>query len=286
MADPLGVTASIIAIVQITKEIVALAKKNIHTSEHAHSVLSSLLDAIRLSAMNHVGGPLEACKESLSFLKDALERRRGKLWIGKVLDSDITKALDKLDQLRPILQIALAADQRVLSAAIESYAKSISEDLHKLQRTTEDIQGTVQSSFKQAVSAKKEAEDLVKRQNILDWISTLDQTGRYQILIDSHHKGTSEWFMQSRDYTEWSSAKFTNLWLFGTVGSGKSVHSAVVIQHVQLARKGLLNARGAFGYYYFDANDNDDRSITGFLRSLIKQLSTAVKTPTQSSKSI
>ena len=125
MAEALSVVSSVITIVQITKEIVALAKKNIHTTDHAHSLLSSLLgrltaykglfeglllqaesresDAIRLSALDYVGGPLEACKESLSFIKDALQRPRGRLWVGKVLNKDITRALEKLDQLRPIL---------------------------------------------------------------------------------------------------------------------------------------------------------------------------------------
>jgi hypothetical protein len=134
MAEALGVTSSIIAIVQITKEIVALAKRNIHTTDHAHSVLSSLLgrltaykgifeglqlqaeshesDAARLSALNFVGGPLQACKESLEFIKSALQKPRGKLWIGNVLSKDITRGLEKLDQLRPVLQTALEADQR------------------------------------------------------------------------------------------------------------------------------------------------------------------------------
>jgi hypothetical protein len=134
MAEALGVASSIISIVQITKEIVALAKKHIHATEHAYSILSTLLgrltaykglfeglqlqaeshesDTIRLSALDYVGGPLEACKESLSFIKDALQKPRGKLWIGKVLNKDITKASEKLDQLRPILQTALEADHR------------------------------------------------------------------------------------------------------------------------------------------------------------------------------
>jgi hypothetical protein len=85
MAEALGVASSIIAIVQITQQIVALAKKNIHTTDHAHSVLSNLLgrltaykglfeglqvqaeshesNAIRLSALDHVGGPLAVCKD-------------------------------------------------------------------------------------------------------------------------------------------------------------------------------------------------------------------------------
>ncbi|KAF2647725.1 hypothetical protein K491DRAFT_291504 [Lophiostoma macrostomum CBS 122681] len=302
MAEALGVAASIITIVQITKEIVALAKRNIHTTDHAHSVLSSLLgrltaykglfeglqlqaesheaDAIRLSALDHVGGPLEACKESLSFIKDALQRPRGKLWIGKVLNKDIMKALEKLDQLRPILQTALEADQRVLLAAIEDYAKNISQDLHKLQSTAEDLQENVKSSIndqelwrEEVTATRKAAEGLAKRKNILDWISTLDQSGRHQILIEAHHSGTNEWFMRSLDFTEWFTCKSTNLWLYGTVGSGKSVQSALIIQYTELARTETLDATKALGYYFFDDNDNDEQSVTGFLCSLIKQLS-------------
>jgi hypothetical protein len=134
MAEPLGVASSIIAIVQITQQIVALAKRNIHTTDHAHSILSNLLGRLtaykgffeglqvqaeshesganRLSVLDHVGGPLTACKDALLFIKSSLEKPRGKIWIGKVLNKDITNALEKLDQLRPILQIALETDQK------------------------------------------------------------------------------------------------------------------------------------------------------------------------------
>ena len=80
MAEALGVASSIIAIVQITQKIAALGKKSIHTTDHAHSVLSKLLgrltaykglferlrvkakshesNAIRLSAPGSCGWPI------------------------------------------------------------------------------------------------------------------------------------------------------------------------------------------------------------------------------------
>jgi hypothetical protein len=54
------------------------------------------------------------------------------------------------------------------------------------------------------------------------------------------------------------------------VGSGKSVQSALIIQYI---RTKILDTTKTLGYYYFDANDNDERSVTGFLCSSIKQLS-------------
>jgi len=111
----------------------------------------------------------------------------------------------------------------VLLAAIEDYAKNIAQDLYRLRSTTEDLQENVKSLINdketwrdQITAANKAADDLVKRQNILDWISTLDQTSRYEILIDAHHGGTNEWFTKSLDFTEWSTSKFTHIWLYGT----------------------------------------------------------------------
>ena len=52
-------------------------------------------------------------------------------------------------------------------------------------------------------------------------------------------------------------------------GSGKSVLSALIIQYIQ---RETFDATKALGYHYFDTNDNDERIVTGFLCSLIKQL--------------
>ncbi|KAL2074758.1 hypothetical protein VTL71DRAFT_8537 [Oculimacula yallundae] len=307
MAEAVGVAGSIIAIVGLTQQIVALAKKNIHSTEHGHTVLSNLLgrltaykglfeglqvqaeshesNAIRLSVLDHVGGPLAVCSDALGLIKSSLEKRRGKLLIvGKILSKDITNALEKLDQLRPILQIALEADQRILLEAIESYAKTISEDLQKLQSTTDDLYEDVklslnyQEKWREYISAarveKQKTEETIRQRKVLDWTSTLIyQKSHQQILVEARHDGTLEWSIESLSFTKWFSCTHRHLWLSASAGSGKSVHSAFLIKHLQQVCKSDPSTKKAIAFYYFDSNDDQGQTINGFLRSLIVQLS-------------
>jgi hypothetical protein len=132
MAEAPGVASNIITIIHITEEIIALAEENMST-DHAKIVLSRFLgrltasqgrlerlqfqaesheaDAIRLSPLNYVGGPLEVYKTSLSFIKDTLQKPMKKTWLGRIVE-DTTQALGKLGELRPLLELALEADQR------------------------------------------------------------------------------------------------------------------------------------------------------------------------------
>jgi hypothetical protein len=142
----------------------------------------------------------------------------------------------------------------------------------------------------EAKAIRKVEECSLKRETILKWISTSDQEGRYRILIDAHHTGTNESFMKSQDFTEWSTRNLENLWLYGIstishwtmsysvlmdllVGSGKSVHSALMIKYLRQIRKETMDETKALGYYYFDANEDNNHSVSGFLSSFIKQLS-------------
>jgi hypothetical protein len=59
-------------------------------------------------------------------------------------------------------------------------------------------------------AARKEAEIVAERKNILDWTSTLDQSGRFCILIEAHHIGTNQWFMHRNEFIACSTYQFPN----------------------------------------------------------------------------
>jgi hypothetical protein len=190
---------------------------------------------------------------------------------------------------------------RILLEAIEDYAKNISNDLQRLQSTTEDLhesvklslndQETWRSNTRAAKAAKEETGKGVRQKMVLDWFSTLlGQNSRHQILIEARHGGTLEWSIKSLDFKEWLACKHKHLWLYGTgrfilsgfeiemliaspAGSGKSVYSAFLIEHLQQVCTRNPTARKAMGFYYFDSNDDQDQIINRLLSSLIVQLS-------------
>ncbi|CZT02037.1 uncharacterized protein RAG0_09365 [Rhynchosporium agropyri] len=100
---------------------ITVAKNDVHINEHGHSVLTNLIgrltayngpfeglqnkaeshesNTIRLLAQDHIGGPLADSSG------------------GKILNKDITSALEKLDQLRPMLHISL---EPILGTGLET----------------------------------------------------------------------------------------------------------------------------------------------------------------------
>ena len=135
--DPIsaiGLIGSCANIVQIILEIHDIAQKNIHSSKATRTELVLLLGKLssyrgliegikiqaeldeasheRLSTLNHVNGPLEACKSATALLRHRLQTLPKHFHFGKVVDKDTSAALQALDRTVPILQLALYADQR------------------------------------------------------------------------------------------------------------------------------------------------------------------------------
>ncbi len=137
MAEALSVLASVVAIIQITDRVTTLARSMVHTKQDVHSVLVALVgklcafkglfdglrmqiemnesDSARLTAWKHIDGPLEASKEALLKVQGRLDylgrRAIGKFVVGTVLDRETAKAIKELEDVKPILEMALQLDQ-------------------------------------------------------------------------------------------------------------------------------------------------------------------------------
>ena len=136
MAEIAGLVASIITVIESISKADGLVRKYVHTNSSARSELvpmlakitafSGLLQAVKLEAeyeeydegrlkvLTHIDGPLHACKDAAKLIQSRLDRiiSVGKLSFGKILDKECLSALNILDQTKPILELALVADQR------------------------------------------------------------------------------------------------------------------------------------------------------------------------------
>ena len=136
MAEVVGLIGGIIAAIEGISKTNGLVKKYVHTNSSIRSELgpmlakltafSGLLQAVKLQAefeeydegrlkvLTHVDGPLHACKDAAELIQSRLDRiiSVGKLSFGKILDKECLSALNILDQTKPILELALVADQR------------------------------------------------------------------------------------------------------------------------------------------------------------------------------
>lgn len=131
----LGLTASVIACIQLSGSLLARLRPSNHSREELNRILKTLCgfrgaleglkthiefnvdDGERLSAVNHLEAPLTACKEALELVTQRLNAVSfvGKYIVGSVWDGTLRKALQRLDEAKDLLELSMHADQRQVS---------------------------------------------------------------------------------------------------------------------------------------------------------------------------
>lgn len=103
--------------------------------------------------------------------------------------------------------------------------------------------------------------------NIERWLSPPDPSVNANHARRLRHDGTGSWLLQDGTFQEWKLGSRRNLWLSGLAGSGKTVLSATVLDHLEVdARDHLILS------FFFDFNDSKKQTLDGMLRSLVFQL--------------
>jgi hypothetical protein len=133
--DPLGVlgiTASIIACVQLTGELLKRVKPSDHSKKDLNRILKVICGfrgayeglklhlefneegSARLSAFDHLMDPLEGCKTALELLENRLKDVNfiGQYIIGGQWDRKLKKCLQRLEAGKELFEVALTADQQ------------------------------------------------------------------------------------------------------------------------------------------------------------------------------
>ncbi|KAJ3886011.1 ectomycorrhiza-induced ankyrin-domain/NACHT-domain-containing protein [Lentinula edodes] len=102
---------------------------------------------------------------------------------------------------------------------------------------------------------------------INQWLNAPDCSTNYVAAADKKFPGTGEWVFDLDEYKKWRS-KPGVLWIQGPAGSGKTVLTTTIQEHVQKVYP------NAVWYHYFDTRDNTGLKTTyrGFLLSLIQQI--------------
>ncbi|PGH13486.1 hypothetical protein AJ79_03616 [Helicocarpus griseus UAMH5409] len=108
------------------------------------------------------------------------------------------------------------------------------------------------------------------RQNVDKWLSATDLSSKHAIAKSKRQGNTALWFVESDSFLEWKSSTTSFCWLHGILGSGKTVMSSVIIEHIR--HLCLSNSASALAYFYFDYNDPDRTTPESMIRSLIRQL--------------
>lgn len=133
-----------------------------------------------------------------------------------------------------------------------------------------DVQETVHG-------VEKEVHKLVHIQHsqeqraILDWLTLVDYAPQHNDFISRQQRGTGQWFLESTQYKTWLDTKGQTLFCPGIPGAGKTIITAIVVNHLLTHFQG--HPKIGFAYIYCNFRQQNEQTALRLLTNLLKQLS-------------
>lgn len=116
------------------------------------------------------------------------------------------------------------------------------------------------------------------------WLNASDQSTSYQTALKAWDKDTGNWFLESDVFRDWQTTPTSTMWLHGIPGCGKTVLSAVIIDH--LLQKCNDNGKKPALYFHFDFEDPRKKTAADLVGSMISQLLLISGCPNESLRKI
>lgn len=275
--DPLSISASIIALLQLSSKIITYlsdVKGGPKELQRIRLEVSSVLNLLiklqdqadqptgdvctsTLNSLNVPNGPFSQFHSALKRLSSRLAAVQGWKKVGKAFKwpfekEEMLDILNTIERLKALFILALQNDHIALSQTIKGDTENLREGVNELSTEVTNLQ-------------------LGQRHNeICRWLSAPDPSTNYNRALQDRHANTRDWFLKSATYMNWLSVSGSLLWLYGIPGCGKTILSSTIIQKtVQYCRS---RTNSIVLYYYFDFNDSEKQRHEQMIRSLIIQL--------------
>ncbi|MCJ1471189.1 hypothetical protein MMC07_009837, partial [Pseudocyphellaria aurata] len=276
--DPVSVTASIIAILQLSTTVLGYlndvkdASKSRKKCATEASNLYHLLLSLRfrledgssnerwfdsVKALGFANGPLDQFQQVLEQLQTKMTggsrlKKVGDALMWKFTKEEVTNMLARMERLKTLVQVALEMDHFKLSQAIKESTDSVQSNIEAVQNDLDVMQ---------------QAQGHAAHEKLMKWISPTDFPAQQSDFIDRRQKGTGQWFLDASEFTEWLHGPNQTLFCPGIPGAGKTMITAIVIDHLSnIARS------GAVGVAYVYCNYKSYQNTVGLLAAILKQL--------------
>ncbi|KAH8820079.1 hypothetical protein F5884DRAFT_865727 [Xylogone sp. PMI_703] len=307
--EGVGAAATILQLISFTGEVllsgygflnkVHKAPAEIRTLLREIATLNALLDQLQSlvtdkdSSDVHVKGALDTldklgvfgeCEKLMEVVRKGISaceleagqnvRNLGKRILWPFKEKETKETLVQLERLRAALSAAVVVDSAQKLRNLESLASRI--DTHVLdalnglndiemvmRRTSNDI-----SSLKVGFEAQAEEEEKLA---IRRWLypDSVDSDAAFTAALSVRHSGSGQWLLDSDAFKQWTGSDRDFLWLYGIAGSGKTILSATVVDHLLQTSK---LKQSTVLYFFCDHRNPSGRNFQDLLYSVIKQL--------------
>ncbi|MCJ1385865.1 hypothetical protein MMC17_008989 [Xylographa soralifera] len=278
--DPLSITASIVAVIQISQQLFDLCQTYYKGVKNARNDIKRLRDEVTslsdiltqisdltdepgadaLATLETIKGPLQSCSDDLSSLAERLDPGHGKemkqfglralKWPFSTREVDKTLAI--IDRHKNMFTLALTADQ----------TQGVADIKQGLARTQISVENT------QADSAADRSERY--RTSMIKWLTATDPSSNYHAALKKHQPSTGEWLLELEQFRKWKDTRSSLLWLHGIPGCGKTILSSTIVKH--LISEYTSDPQTVIAYFYFDFNTDVKQNVSNCLSSLVGQI--------------
>ena len=299
--DPLSLSASIVAVLQITGKLLSYLNDVRNTTKdqaqlaveasNVYGLLASLRFRVEqsnahdpwFSAVHNLGtenGPLDQAKEALERLVSKAEpcqgiQRLGKQLMWKFEKSEMRDILNKIERIKALVNIALTDDLFTLSQAMSKELSAIGKEVSVVGEGVIALHGGQQMigegvlDINVGVTALNTGQQEEERGKVENWLSPIDFRYRHREILKGAQAGTRQWLFEDKKFRSWVDADRGTLWCPGIPGAGKTVTSSIIIDHLQSKYK---DENIAVTCLFCNYRDRAAQSAEIFMANLMKQI--------------
>ncbi|KAH6994707.1 hypothetical protein EDB82DRAFT_502327 [Fusarium venenatum] len=277
MSDPLSITASVIALLQLAATATQYLKDVKHGSadrlrlrdelRSTTCLLEMLRDRIEdddetsetdqplkpasVRVLAEPDGPLSLFEQVLQDMVTKLEpqarlRRLAKPFTWPFDKKDIAELLTCLERLKSHFNLVMQND-------LHELAKLSNLKLDDLNNKADEVE------------ARARDEEALK---IISWISTISFRAKHEDILDSTQPGTGTWLLEHSTFQSWKRGDIDKLWCPGIPGAGKTSLLSLIISRLEQEK----TAGSICLYLYCDYNRRMEQSASELLSCLLQQV--------------
>ncbi|KAL7909425.1 ankyrin repeat protein [Trichoderma velutinum] len=192
---------------------------------------------------------------------DYSDSHKNKEWQGYAAMVAAAYAKDLLSRIAPS---SVTAEKRIIDVLsnVQETVNGMEKDVHKL----------IYKQYNQ------------EHQAILDWLTPIDYAPQHNDFISRKQEGTGQWLLESAEFQAWLKTNGQTLFCPGIPGAGKTIITAIVVNH--LLAKFQNDPHASVAYIYCNFRQQDEQTAEKLLMNLLKQLAQAQSTLPQTVKDL